>query len=45
MGDSQKDLQEEERKEQNRLGNIELCKMFPKYVSLKKNGFGLRVKQ
>tara|TARA_Y100001963_G_C6792847_1_gene456657 strand:- start:2127 stop:2882 length:756 start_codon:yes stop_codon:yes gene_type:complete len=44
-GGIQARLTKEERKEQNRLGNIELCKMFPKYVSLKKNGFGLRVKQ
>tara|TARA_Y100001963_G_scaffold22375_1_gene29327 strand:+ start:7491 stop:8252 length:762 start_codon:yes stop_codon:yes gene_type:complete len=44
-GGIQARLTREERKEQNTKGNIELCKMFPKFVSLKKNGFGLRLKQ
>ena len=44
-GGIQARLTKEQRAEQNRLGNVELCKMFPKLVALKSNGFGLRLKQ
>ena len=44
-GGIQARLTKEQRAEQNRLGNVELCKMFPKLVALKSNGFGLRLQQ